>query len=302
MNRITDQEQATEVSVSDPPEFAAVYEPLPELDELVKRFDEDGYVVIENAISPEVVEKVRDAGDRLVEGDSPVGRWWGKPQTAPRRVEYRGFFNLDDDFMELLAPPKVFPFVVRVLGANLHMMSSNLVYQRPNQEPVPDGRGGWHRDLVGSTTDLGNDSIPRMAIRAGYYLTDVSEPGSGITLFAPGSHKLRENLPIPPGDEHPENYVRPALKPGDAVLWEARTFHAPEQNESPNLRKALMVQYGFRWLRPVDFLSHPPELLDRCDPVIRQLLDSTDINPDGSMTRMKGSKALTEWAEEHGLA
>lgn len=288
-------------SSPDQPQFTAECRPPEGLDDLVTQFNEDGYVVIKNAISLDAVERLRAAGDRIVEEGAPVGRWWGKPETAPRRVEYRGFFSLDDAFMELLAPPAVLPFAIRVLGSNLHMTSSNLVYQRPNQPPVPGGRGGWHRDLVGSVSDLGYDSMPRMALRAGYYLTDVSDPGSGITLFSPGSHKLREELPIPEGSEHPANCVRPEVEPGDALIWENRTFHAPERNESDNLRKALMVQYGFRWLGPVDYIEHPPELLERCDPAIRQLLDSTDINKDGSMTRMKGSRALTEWAQEHGL-
>jgi hypothetical protein len=63
-----------------------------------------------------------------------------------------------------------------------------------------------------------------------------------------------------------------------------------------------MVQYGYRWVRPVDYRTHRSELLARCDPVARQLLESTDFNEDGSMTRMKGSQALIDWATHNGLA
>jgi ectoine hydroxylase-related dioxygenase (phytanoyl-CoA dioxygenase family) len=216
-------------------------------------------------------------------------------------VEYRGLFNLDDAFMEVLAPPTLFPLVVRILGPNIHMMSSQLVYQHPNQ-PAQDDNGGWHRDLIGSSEDLGYDATPRMALRVGYYLTDVSEPGSGVTLFVPGSHRLRAMLALKAGSRDPETFVRPRVRPGDAVIWENRTFHAPERNTSANVRKAVMVQYGYRWVRPVDYRTHPPKLLARCDPVARQLLESTDFNEDGSMTRMKGSQALIAWAKEHRLA
>jgi hypothetical protein len=107
---------------------------------------------------------------------------------------------------------------------------------------------------------------------------------------------------IEPGTNNPKRFDRPRVKPGDAVMWDWRTFHCAERNTSPNLRKAAMVQYGFRWLRPVDYITHHRELLDRCDPVARQLLgESTDLNEDGSMSRLKGSKALKEWAERHGL-
>lgn len=284
-------------------EFTAKFDPGAVSEALVSRFNEDGYLIIEDAIPLDVIDRVREAADRIVAEGGDAGRWWGKPETAPRRVEYRGIMNLDETFMQLLAPPAVFPLIVKILGANLHMMSSNIIYQKPNQPPFAEGtRAGWHRDIVGPSTDLGYDATPRMAIRAGYYLSDISEPGSGATLFAPGSQRLLEEVPIESGQQHPEGYVRPAPKPGDAVIWENRTFHAPERNTSPDVRKAVMVQYGYRWLRPADYLTHPRELLDRCDPVARQLLDASDINDDGSMTRMKGSKALNEWAEQHGLA
>lgn len=285
------------------PAFTAEFDPAVVADELVDRFNRDGYIVIKDAIPPDVIDRVGAAADRIVAEGGVAGRWWGKPETAPRRIEYRGIINLDEAFMELLAPPKVFPLVVKIMGANLHLMSSNLIYQRPNQPPPVEGtRGGWHRDIVGPSIDIGYAATPRMAVRAGYYLSDIGEPGSGTTLFAPGSHLLREPIPIEPGEQHPEGYIRPDAEPGDAVLWENRTFHAPERNTSPNLRKAVMIQYSYRWLRPADYLTHPRELLDRCDPVTRQLLDSTDLNEDGSLTRMKGSQALIDWAARHGLA
>lgn len=287
--------------IEDRPRFTAEHGPEAS-DELVSQFNRDGYIVIEDAVSLQTIDRVRTAADRIVAEGREPGRWWGKPETAPRRVEYRGIFNLDEAFMDLLAPPRVFPLVVKIMGANLHMMSSQLVYQNPRQPPAKAVRGGWHRDVIGTSEDLGYDATPRMALRVGYYLSDISEPGSGATLFAPGSHLLREPIPIEAGTDHPKHFVRPSVQLGDAVIWENRTFHAPERNTSPNLRKAAMIQYGYRWLRPVDFLRHDPELLARCDPVTRQLLDSTDLNEDGSMTRMKGSKALLEWAAARGLA
>jgi ectoine hydroxylase-related dioxygenase (phytanoyl-CoA dioxygenase family) len=270
------------------------------LDAQRAKFEEDGMLVIENAISRETIDRVREATDRIVREGGPRGRWIGKPVSAKRRVEYRGLFNLDEAFLDLLAPPKVFAPIVALLSPNIHMMSSQLLYAHPGQEARPY-HGGWHRDVIGSSEDLGYDHTPRLAIRVGYYLTDVSEPGSGITLFVPGSHRLRRPIPLPRGGRDPERYVRLDIKPGDAVMWENRTFHAPENNTSANTRKAVMIQYGYRWLRPVDFLDHPAELLARCDPVARQLLSSHDLNEDGSMARMKGSRALEEWADQHGL-
>ena len=271
------------------------------LDEQVAQFERDGMLIIPNAVPVETIDSIRDATDKLMHDLGPAGRWHGKPASMKKRIEYRGLMNLDERFMQLLTPDTVFPLVVKILGANLHLMSTQALYAHPNQPKQPH-HGSWHRDLIGSSEDLGYDNTPRMAIRVGYYLNDVSETGSGVTLFKPGSHTLEEPLPLKPGSQDPEDWLRPAVGPGDAVLWENRTFHAAENNESADVRKAVMYQYGYRWLRAVDYISHPPELLERCDAVTRQLLATHDFNEDGSMTRMKGSKALIDWAAEHGLA
>src|SRR5215216_3012524 len=119
------------------------------MDEQVARFEEQGYLVIQDVLPAATVERIRAAADRIAaEGDLP-GKWLGKPKSRLRRIEYRGLFNLDEAFMEILAPAKVFPLVVRILGPNIHMMSSQLLYAHPNQEPQPHN-GGWHRDLIGS--------------------------------------------------------------------------------------------------------------------------------------------------------
>lgn len=270
------------------------------LDAQAAVFERDGMIVIKEAVSRETIDRIRAAADRIVKEGKNAGRWIGKAVSAERRIEYRGLFALDDTFLDILAPPKVFPLIVRILGPNIHVLSSQTLYLHPNQEARPY-HGGWHRDVIGSSEDLGYDKTPCLAIRVGYYLTDISAPGSGSTLFAPGTHRLLEPIALPRGGRDPENWLRPEVEPGDAVLWENRTFHAPENNTSADVRKAVMIQYGYRWMRPVDYLDHPMELLAQCDPVARQLLSSLDMDGDGSMIRMKGSQALRTWAAACGL-
>ncbi len=61
-------------------------------------------------------------------------------------------------------------------------------------------------------------------------------------------------------------------KPGSAVFFDRRLWHAASPNWSEVTRKALFYGYGYRWLRPMDYVTMPEELLARCDPVRRQLL------------------------------
>src|SRR3954453_11409483 len=90
-------------------------------------FEEDGVLVIEDAVSPGAIERIREAADRIVAQGGRQGRWIGKPVSARRRTEYRGLFNLDEAFLELLAAPKVLPLIVSLLSPNIHLTSSQLV-------------------------------------------------------------------------------------------------------------------------------------------------------------------------------
>jgi hypothetical protein len=65
----------------------------------------------------------------------------------------------------------------------------------------------------------------------------------------------------------------------DVVLFENRTWHAGGCNTSGRPRIALMIQYGYRWLAPVD--DPAPDLLERSDltDVQRQLLGAADPQP-----------------------
>src|SRR4029078_7701056 len=105
-----------------------------------------------------------------------------------------------------------------------------------------------------------------------FYLTDLTEPNWGATLFSPGSNHVKHALEIPPGKPDPENVVEPLLKAGDAVFFENRTFHAASVNHSPHTRKAIMFGYGFQWLKPMDYFLQSPELGEKTDEIGKQLL------------------------------
>ena len=42
-----------------------------------------------------------------------------------------------------------------------------------------------------SMRDLGDQHIPRHSLKVAYYLTDLSEPNSGVTMMAAGSNQLK---------------------------------------------------------------------------------------------------------------
>lgn len=55
-------------------------------------------------------------------------------------------------------------------------------------------------------------------------------------------------------------------------MFENRVLHAVGPNFSEVQRKNLYLGYCWRYLRPIDYLTQPAELLGQADPYQRQLL------------------------------
>jgi ectoine hydroxylase len=76
------------------------------------------------------------------------------------------------------------------------------------------------------------------------------------------------------GEAMPDPYgaIEIQCKPGTAVLFEQRTWHAVGPNLSNITRKALFFGYGFRWIQPMDYVQMPERLVQNADPIQRQML------------------------------
>ncbi|MFJ8475731.1 phytanoyl-CoA dioxygenase family protein [Kitasatospora sp. NPDC094011] len=267
----------------------------PDPDDLAA-FDRDSYLILRDAISPGQRQQLAAASDRLL----ATGRTAGRDRSTDGKDGFRGVVAMDDVFLPLVANPAILPTLVGLLSPNLHLMSSNLIYM-PSIPPggtrtirVPE-RHGWHRDMAAATTDLGREKVPRLSIKAAYYLSDIT-PDAGTTMFLPGSSNDTAPVTVPEGAIDPPGAITPNIGPLDVVLFENRTWHAGGLNTSGRPRLAVMMQYGYRWLAGLD--DPAPHLLDRpdLDDVERQLLGTPDRNPDGSIAHEgAGAWALREW-------
>jgi ectoine hydroxylase-related dioxygenase (phytanoyl-CoA dioxygenase family) len=198
--------------------------------------------------------------------------------------------------------PKILPLVVHLLGSNLQLMTSHLIYKYPNPPDTPDTHRapGWHRDYMQAMQALGHYSIPRIELKCAYYFTDLSQPKSGNTMVVPGSNLLTERLEIPAGQADPAGAIEPLLQPGDCLLFENRTWHAGAVNLSDHIRKGIMIGYGYRWVMPMDFRRQSEDFIAKLSPLERFLAgeaydDVAGFQPDG------GANPLRDWCKEHGL-
>src|SRR5438067_197772 len=119
--------------------------------------------------------------------------------------------------------------------------------------------------LRGEAAVLTEEQPPPLLSKLAYWLTDQTELHRGALRFVPGSHRLTGRPAQADGAVDPYDAVEIRAKAGDAVLFEQRMWHAVGPNLSEMTRKSLFFGYGYRWLRPMDYVTMPQALLDRCD-------------------------------------
>ena len=273
------------------------YDPLPEAD--IQHFDEQGYLIVRNALDQETIGRLVQAGDRLVASDMKTNR-----QTA-KGGQYDGFRNaitLDSAFSDLIDHERILPTVVQLLGANLHVMTSHLIIKKPdgNDAPLSARLPGWHRDYAQAMHDMGNVAIPRLLVKCAYYLTDLTEKNRGVTMVAPGSHLLTDRPEIADGDVDPIGAVEPSIAPGDCLIFENRTFHAGAAHRGPDPRRAIMIGYGYRWVMPMDYVKQDASFVETLSPLQRYLLGEEYENVE-EFQFDGGRNPIAEWCEQHDI-
>jgi ectoine hydroxylase len=221
--------------------------------------DRDGLVAVPGALAPAEVERLRDAVDRVRCREARNG-------DALHRL---GFVGLDPAFLDLLDHPAALPLVTEVLGWNVYVYHCHLDVHPPVGHAAPAWR--WHQDGGRQNVELPSPR-PRLSLKVAWFLTDVPDADHGALRVLPGSH-MRDTLPRPAdGGVDPPGAVPLTVSAGTAVVFDRRLWHARGDNRSEVTRIALFYAYTYRWIRARDELDLAPGLLERLDPVKRQLL------------------------------
>jgi len=257
-------------------------------------FNKDGFLVVPNALNAKEVEEVKAACDRKSGNFMQKGQIQNKPWYND--LDLRPGMLYEPALLDLVTHSTTVPLVVQLMTPNIHLHSTALTYKRPENPEFPDYRRGWHRDIR-IPRDLGHEQLPLVGIKICYCLTDFSEPDSGMTIMARGSHLDQEALKIPADEVDPlgQDVCELRLKAGDAVLFENRIFHTATPNRTDRVAKRIIYGYAYRWMKQEVYLDPPDEaLLKKTDPITRQLLGGyRDIDTK--------AWALEDWATEHGV-
>jgi ectoine hydroxylase-related dioxygenase (phytanoyl-CoA dioxygenase family) len=208
------------------------------LGEQIKQLEVEGYLVLENLLSPELIAQLKK--DTTLVDTKPVS-YSDKQRSAP------DFHFLSSTTTDLIAHPPTIAFLKELFGDEVVFMKSLMARSEPGHPGI-----SLHADgqPYGSKI-FGFDGSCPFLIRVLYYLDDLT-PEVSPFLVVPRSHLSMhaDANPYKRYECHPEQ-VMVTVKAGSAVLLNHRCFHGNYPNTGD--RSRTLLAYGYRpgWAGPV---------------------------------------------------
>ena len=260
-------------------------------DEERKHFDEQGYLIVSDALSPGQVSALTNVVDgihqkRVTEGFD-----------AKKALFYPNFIPDNPLFTDLVDYEKILPKVWGILGWNIFLYHAHLIVTPPSGQEKDDKTFGWHQDSGRVNQEIECHPRPRLSLKVAYFLSDTSEAGRGNFWIIPGSH-LDDTLQRPEGGMgQPEGAIPVRVPPGAAVFFDRRLWHTASPNWSDVTRKILFYGYGYRWIRTKDDMT-VSSLWETSDPIRKQML-GWGVNANGFFSPSDEDVPLRGWLKEH---
>lgn len=259
--------------------------------------EEQGYLIIPGALTP------RECAHFIAIVEDLDRTYRSAAQARPEDfLEIRNAISKDSRLLELLTWPTTFPLVAELMGPNIQVNTTHTMV-RPPQPAATDAsykRIDWHCDGAKDIQAV-HGTFPWLYTKIGYFLTDLSQPGMGAMRVVPGSHKKAQKPQMPPGAADPAGTIELQTRPGDALIFVQPLWHAVGPNTSTTTRKNIYFGYCRRWVKPLDYLTPDPELLERATPIERQLLG--EYRSEMTFWLPKPDELpLATWLEQHQTA
>ncbi|NNH73694.1 hypothetical protein HLB23_28225 [Nocardia uniformis] len=282
--------------------------------ELLREFDTNGYVILRDVLDAAEVSRLA-----TVVGENTHKILDKRGKSPDERALVLDFLGFDEGLVDLVDHPRLLPVVAAILGSNIYLyhthwcVAPSLSGQTfPNRQHFlhahndaadasaevigADTFWRWHRDGGQINNELGPHPQPRLSLKAGVFLTDLSEPSGGNMAVVPGSHK--RDVPLPCAGAPADAGVEILARAGDVVVFDRRLIHSSSPNLSSRTRMVLFYGYSYRWLRPRDEMT-VERYLDSASPVRRQLLGATSSAYAYSSPSWK-DVPLAEWLAASG--
>jgi ectoine hydroxylase-related dioxygenase (phytanoyl-CoA dioxygenase family) len=246
-------------------------------------FDLRGYLILRNAVEPDLVERLNHAIDEIP--PLGVGEWVGNAQrrdyTKDTGLELHNCVELGGPFEELIDYPSYINLLRHYCGEEKSYVEGLFIDECIVSVRGPSGHhpahsGGYQGALHGAY-HYANGVFRCGQCNIILALTDIG-PGDGATMVIPGSHK--SNFPHPLAGDYGrgdrmdalEGAVEVFLNKGDAVLFVDGIMHGGSSRTNPGERRVTIFRYCPCWTATRFGYEYSQPLLDRLTPERRKIL------------------------------
>ncbi len=237
------------------------------VDEQHAQLMRDGYIILRDVASPEMLDALRAASAPWLE---QMGRNSFEGERTQRIYGLPGTLRAADPFIE---HPLVLAHLNRLLQPNYLLSQAqviNILTESPAQPlHMDDGFYPWPRPR------------PAISVATVFAVDDFTED-NGATVAIPGSHLWGEDR-----SPQPDDTVVPAvMAAGSCILFLGNLWHGAGENRTDADRLAITAQYCEPWLRTQEnyFLSVTRETAASVSENIRRMLGYSIHPPFIGMT------------------
>jgi len=212
------------------------------LDSIWNAIDAHGGVIINDFISPDALNQLREDAAPLIAGHPPgaaTGHDFWKHFHGTETKRITGLANVSQTWGELLCDPVYKGMADHYLGEdNYYLNTGQLICIGPGETPQL-----LHRDELNWPEAAGRET--EVTVTAIFALTDFTEE-NGATVIAPGSHQWPGELP----EVDPSQTCQAVMKAGSALLYNGKVIHGGGANSSRDeWRVGLHAGFVLGWLR-----------------------------------------------------
>ena len=237
-----------------------------------RRLDADGYLVLEEFVPRDLLDRLRSRVDELFDAEGAQAGAEFKQEAGCRRLA--NLVDKGDIFQQLLNDPRLKTLVAHVLGTKFKLSSLNARSVDPHSgvtQPlhadmaaVADERGSWVCNTV--------------------WMLDDFTRSNGAIRIVPGSHRLRllpQDVLEDPTAPHPDEILLTGHA-GTVVVMNAHAWHGGLPNRTDHPRTALHVFFARRDKPQQQYQRGllRPEVQQSLSPELRHLLALDDPEND----------------------
>ncbi len=240
--------------------------------EQLANLDRDGFLVVPDAVPPEMLEALRERIEELFESEGENAGGEFKKEAGARRLA--NCVDKGEVFEAAIQIPIMLEAKAHILGPEFKLSSLNV----RSTNPMSEADQPLHVDMNGVRDEKG------YWVANTIFMLDDFTPENGATRVVPGSHrwgKRPQEEMADPFAAHPEQILVTG-KAGTLVICNSHTWHGGTANRTDTQRRAMHAffcradkpqqQYQKKLLRP--------ETQAGLSPALRKLLAIDDVQND----------------------